>query len=231
MAWGHVASSSKVQTGAGSITSLSITTPTAITTGNLSVFTFIHASTTTVTSVTDTAGNTWKVASDVQAGGANGHNCSIYYAVITAGGGSTNTVTLNLNSADFPTVAIDEYTFTPGSIIVGTPVTGSGNPLNSITLSSVAYTAPTALYLSVCFNNNSSNTATPSAGWTVRESQLGIPATSFGFYMADIVAPTSSPQSITWTVGGAATVNLAASALTLQSTGDIGGSSLLMPGF
>jgi hypothetical protein len=141
----------------------------------------------TVTSVTDTAGNTYALAvGPTTLASSGGH--SIYYAKNIVGSAS-NTVTVSFNMfIDYPDVRIAEYSgLDPANALDATAAaTGDGSPSNSGTLTTTA-----ANDLIVAGNYVQGGTTGPGSGFTSRM------ITPDGDIVEDEIAPTAGSYSAT----------------------------------
>ena len=157
MAWAYVNSTS----GSAGGSNPALTTTWNITTGNR-LFYAVHGSGTAVTSVADSAGNTYAlIYSD--------SNLVIYAATITAGGGGTVTVTGTNTGGTSAAVILAEYSGVAGpvDVSVGTATATSNTPTSAAT---AATTGANELVIGVGTMIGANPTITGGTGYTLRTS-------------------------------------------------------------
>jgi hypothetical protein len=149
-----------------SLTAVSVPYPTAEAAGDLNVvFISWNDATSTVASVTDSAGNAYQAAPGTSATSALGPaSIVVYYAANVAGGANTLTVTFN-QAAPFPEIVVAEYSGInkTSPFDVGAAASGS-----SATTDSGAATTSAKNELIVSSNYVASYTTGPGAGFTQR---------------------------------------------------------------
>jgi hypothetical protein len=93
----------------GTPTSSTIQPDSNITTGNTLILAICIDADRTVSSITDTAGNTWSKAVERSQGGMSSATVSVWYAPITAGGGTRPTITITPSSGANHGAILREY--------------------------------------------------------------------------------------------------------------------------
>jgi endoglucanase len=153
--------------------------PTITTTSNVAVGDVVllairvNNTTTTISSVTDSLGNTWTVAI-AQFNASTGFSLALYYSQITTGGACT--ITVNLSVSTGTRFAVEEYSgmVASGTLIEGTPSTGIGT---GVTLDSGATTTSTASDTLIGIGGGNTATGisqqTSPAGWVTRQQSSG----------------------------------------------------------
>lgn len=191
MAWGFVQEAQGSSATAGSTFGVAFTTSNVVANNRMLVGVACWNSTApTVTSITDSAGNTWNgplkriTLSD-------GTDVTVWDAVITAGGGTKPTVTAHINQASGNEIAlfILEYSGLSTATTGYTDgVAGQSNSVNSTTLTTVSSgaTSPVAgasSELAIGFfgdGGDSGVTLNPGSGWTQRGTSILSGSTSEG---------------------------------------------------
>lgn len=146
----------------------------------------------TITSVTDTRGNTWVIiGSLVRSNGSNVMGGAMYYCV--ANGSGANTVTVALSGSFGNTLDIAEWTTPHTQLDQHTEVGGNGSAPNSGNLTSTA----TGLIMGgVGRNTDASDFTSLGTGWTKREPASGSQRAFIGDQL-DVAAGTYS-MNLTW---------------------------------
>lgn len=164
------------------------------------------------TSISDSASNTYTLAKTATPAG--GFTVSVFYSVITTGG--TLTITANGIGAD-PAIAIEEYSFTPGTISVST--NDSVGQSNAVATGNVTFSTYRALCIAG-FAYEAAVSIAPNLGYTTRQQLEFEPGTSYGVGLIDNTAAISSPQNPGGTITTAP--NWGAVGVAFSSTGDTG---------
>jgi hypothetical protein len=230
MTWAHLAGGGATSNGttAGPVT---YTMSSSVAAGSLVVVSIATVHGTIISSVTDSASNSYTLAVNSNASSSCG--AIIYYSVITTGG--TLSVTVSGNGNNYMTIAVDAYSFTAGTISVSSTNSANGNS-TSPSAGNVTFTAPIALVYGA-FGEGSATTFTPGSGFTARQAYGYVAVISYGIVTEDILNATTTPQAVNGTFG--TSNSWGAAGVAFQSTGDTGspaspgrwnGAAMLMQG-
>lgn len=171
----------------------------------------------TLTSVTDSKGNTWTVHPSQSAGGTN-VNVAIAYAVLTTALVAGDTITLTFSGNASVAVTAVEITGQAASSIVDQSGTYSAAGTSSSfahPISSAGATDTSGEYVFVAWGYNGSNNGTPGAGYTAqtRQASTGTVRSITGTYAANVSTGT---QSTTLTVNVSTSGHIAAVMVTFR---------------
>jgi large repetitive protein len=218
MTWAHVQNKLVIATG-GAATTATVAMTSSSTANNLMTVT-VTPNANAVTSVTDSAGNTYTLAYSETATGSVAS--TVYYSQLTTGG--TLTITVHFAGATVFGVSADEWSATTGTISIV-----------AHNLAAAASTSPSSG--NVTWTNNilllgtMAWTGTPSftvgTGFTSAANQTPVAGESNGLAVEYILNTTSSPTAATGTLSASA--SWAAIGIAFQSSGDTGTSLAVSP--
>jgi hypothetical protein len=210
MAWAHIQGNTGF-TSAG--TSFTITMGSNVQAGHMVLVAAVGN--VPITSVTDTAGNTYTqlYTESVNGTSVNGY---VFQSIISTGGFTV--ITVNLSGAGVAAGGADEFSFTPGEISV------SGNSVNNNTSGSttpssgaVSWSGNALLYNAVV-NALATATFTQPSGFTLWQNLPLSAGVNQGVFTCGILNDTSSPNSCTGSFNNSAT--WADFGIAFESSGD-----------
>lgn len=144
----------------------------AVTAGNCLILQVVGNQ--TVSSVSDTAGNTWGSGTSDAATG--GWPVARYYVVPNCLGNANDTVTVTMSSANFCNACVMQYSGVATTSPVDVTVSNSSGATNVTTQTSPSFTPTTSTGVAVAFGANANNGVNYTAGtnYTLRTSQAGV---------------------------------------------------------
>jgi hypothetical protein len=216
MTWAHIQSAQGVQ-GASTPTPIVLTLSAAATAGNFGLVSISLSSGYTITSLTDSVGNSYTQDVSITA-----HNPPqyLYHSVMTTGGAFTLTAVVTGTGAMAGSMTFDEYSFAAGTISVASTCTGFLLSSTGTTLtasSALTWSAPKVLIAGAIAVGNAS-TITPTGPITTRQSITDNPGTNSGIFVEDGLNILTSGQTIGATLSGDAAATIVGAAY--ASSGD-----------
>jgi hypothetical protein len=198
----------------GTATSLTATSGSAATAGDLVVVHFTTLSGQSVSSVADNAGNTYTLR-EAWTGSGNWY-LYIYSSVLTTGS-SGLAVTVTLSLANYLTVGCAEFSFSGTLSVDGTPTAQNSNSSTpssgSITLSA------TDLFVGCCNTQGSGHTCTAGTAFTLGYTGAYSSGVSLGLYTEYNLADANSSDSASFSASGSGNWNAAGCAFKASGGG------------
>lgn len=235
--WTHVQGTTKANAGSNTGT-IAQTYGSAVTAGNLGII-CVSAVTTSNAALSATISdgtNTWTLAkiTNLQNISNDWYCAGIYYTIFSGSSAYTETVTLS-NTFCYPTISIDEYSFTPGTVSISSTGTGASATNGTGAFAStgnVTFTTPSALVIAIAQYDNV-GTFTAGSGFAIREQVSEVSGHCEGLGMEDWLNASSSPVTVGMTTSGSGNHYWTMSSATFQSSGDTASTSnpaALLPG-
>ena len=224
--WAHVPGTAASQASSGPASSVAVTTAGSVTVGNLLVVCIsnYNASSSTITVADGTSGSNTYTQAVVQST-SKPATSAIFYCVVNTGG--TLTITATLPATSYPSISVDEYSFTPGTISVVTIGTNSGTGGGAKTAGSLTFSNSNALAVANFSNDSAGQFFTVGTNFTQRAT-ITASAAHNALFAEDWLNVTSSSSPVSPGASGSGGTWGGACAL-FYTTGDAGTSLSVSP--
>jgi hypothetical protein len=224
MVWANVQNANNTDPSGGAGT-IAVTLP-GVAAGNLVIVGLEHISSSTISSFSDSGGNTWtKDATITNSGGVV--ICDIYRSVITTGGSLIITSVASVNPA-YQSISASEYSHSAGIVSKLTSSAGAiASSSGSWSCGAMTFSGPALVIGAVAWSQSvSGNTAAMGGGFNVRTNipcaATTSPSGGLGLIVGDLLNSSTSPVTPAGTFGGSTSLgNSAGTGAVYQATGDV----------
>ncbi len=198
MSWAHAQAGVGTRTATPGITTLTVTFGSAVTAGNLIVVGISHQAG-SIATVADNKSN-----GNYLAAATNSTFTSIYYLQVP-NGGSSFTITVTFNVADYPTITADEFSVPAGTLAAVDSSVSSTGTGTAVSGGNLTIGGSDLVYGIVNSSGTTCVSYTAIGSYTLSFSAVGVIGTADGGAAQYILNDSTTPQSTTMTLGSSVT--------------------------
>ena len=173
-----------------------------------------------ITGVSDGTANVYAKVATANNVGAGGSNSIDVWKCVTAVGGDLAVVATCSADPGYMTVAVREYSFTPGTLST-VVASASGYLATSAPTGSASFTGNALVTGTVGFSTSGSTSFSWNAGFAAGDAVGYSPGQAFGLETCDVLNTASSPSNPTGTSSTASVFDYAGITVVYQSSGDL----------